>query len=141
MGQRHRQVYVQKERGIHDMAYLTLHFPSGVLATHRLSWLDPVKIRRLTVVGSQKMLVYDDIAEHKVILYDKGVNSPPYSDTPEEFQMSYRHGSAFGAVPVRHLEFFGRVRIRRRIDALVVQDHLVLGNVVVDQHLLAADHG
>ncbi|MEP7359202.1 MAG: Gfo/Idh/MocA family oxidoreductase [Anaerolineales bacterium] len=84
--------YVQKERGIHDMAYLTLHFPSGVLATHRLSWLDPVKIRRITVVGSQKMLVYDDIAENKVILYDKGVNSPPYSDTLEEFQMSYRHG-------------------------------------------------
>ena len=84
--------YVQRERGIHDMAYLTLHFPSGVQATLRLSWLDPVKIRRITVVGSQKMLVYDDIAENKVILYDKGVNSPPYSDTLEEFQMSYRHG-------------------------------------------------
>jgi predicted dehydrogenase len=85
--------YVQKHRGIHEMANLTLQFPSGVLAMLRLSWLDPVKIRRLTVVGSQKMLVYDDIAEQKVILYDKGVSVPPYSDTPEEFQMSYRHGS------------------------------------------------
>ena len=84
--------YVQKERGIHDMAHLTLYFPSGVQATLRLSWLDPVKIRRLTVVGSQKMLVYDDIAENKVVLYDSGVNFPAYSDTVEEFHLSYRHG-------------------------------------------------
>jgi len=84
--------YVQHGRGIHDMAYVTLRFPSGIMATLRLSWLDPVKIRRFTVVGSQKMLVYDDIAANKVILYDKGVETPPYSDTMEEFQMSYRHG-------------------------------------------------
>jgi len=84
--------FVQKKRGLQDMAYMTLNFPSGILATLRLSWLDPVKIRRITVVGSQKMLVYDDIAEHKVILYDCGVTVPPYSDTMEEFQMSYRHG-------------------------------------------------
>lgn len=86
------ECYVQKARGIHDMAYLTLSFPTGVMATLRLSWLDPVKIRRITLVGSQKMLVYDDIADQKIILYDKGVDVPPYSDTPEEFSMSYRHG-------------------------------------------------
>jgi len=84
--------YVQKERGIHDMVSLALYFPSGVIATLRLSWLDPVKTRLLTVVGSQKMLVYDDIAENKVILFDKGVSVPVYSDTLEEFHMSYRHG-------------------------------------------------
>jgi predicted dehydrogenase len=88
----HGACYVQKGRKIHDMAYLTLCFPSGVMATVRLSWLDPVKIRRITVVGSQKMLVYDDIADNKVTLYDRGVEVPPYSDTLEEFQMSYRHG-------------------------------------------------
>jgi predicted dehydrogenase len=85
-------VYVQKERGLHEAAYMTLHFPGGVLANIHISWLDPVKIRRITIVGSQKMLVYDDIAENKVILYDKGVDLPPYSDTLEEFQLSYRHG-------------------------------------------------
>ncbi len=84
--------YVQKERGIHDMVSLALYFPSGVIATLRLSWLDPVKTRLITVVGSQKMLVYDDIADDKVILFDKGVTVPPYSDTLEEFHMSYRHG-------------------------------------------------
>jgi predicted dehydrogenase len=74
------------------VAYLTLYFPNGVLANVRVSWLDPVKQRRVTVVGSKKMLVYDDIADDKVILYDKGVEVPPYSDTPEEFHMSYRSG-------------------------------------------------
>jgi predicted dehydrogenase len=88
----HGESYVQKEQGIHDMAYLTLYFPSDIIATVQLSWLDPVKIRRITVVGSQKMLVYDDIAENKVILYDKGVTMPPYSDTLEQFRLSYRHG-------------------------------------------------
>ena len=85
-------VYIQKERGIHEVAYVTLHFPDDILANLRLSWLDPVKTRRITVIGSKKMLVYDDIADDKVILYDKGVDAPPYSDTLEEFNMSYRHG-------------------------------------------------
>jgi predicted dehydrogenase len=87
------QVYIQRRRRIHEVAYLTLLFPSGVLANVRVSWLDPVKQRQITVVGSQKMLVYDDIAETKVTLYDKGVEVPPYSDTPEEFRISYRHGA------------------------------------------------
>jgi len=85
-------VYIQKERGLHEVAYLTFHFADDLLATLRVSWLDPVKVRKVTVIGSKKMLVYDDIADNKVILYDKGVDVPPYSDTLEEFHMSYRHG-------------------------------------------------
>ncbi|TET50588.1 MAG: Gfo/Idh/MocA family oxidoreductase [Anaerolineales bacterium] len=85
-------ICVQREKGIHDVAYLTLYFPNGVLADVRVSWLDPCKIRRYTVVGSEKMLVYDDIAEDKILIYDKGVDVPPHSDTVEEFHLSYRHG-------------------------------------------------
>jgi predicted dehydrogenase len=85
-------VWVQGGTDLHEVAYVTLEFPGEVMANLRLSWLDPVKIRRITIVGSEKMLVYDDIADDKVILYDKGVEVPPYSDTLEEFQMSYRHG-------------------------------------------------
>ncbi len=88
-------IYVQRKRCIHDVAYLTLNFPNGVLADVRVSWLDPCKIRRYTVVGSAKMLVYDDIEpENKIMIYDKGVDLPPYSDTEEEFHMSYRNGEA-----------------------------------------------
>jgi predicted dehydrogenase len=86
------QVYIQKRQRIHEVAYLTFYFPGGILANLHVSWLDPVKQRRVTVVGSQKMLVYDDIADQKVVLYDKGVDVPPYSDTFEEFHMSYRSG-------------------------------------------------
>jgi predicted dehydrogenase len=87
------EAYVQKGKHIHDVAYLTFRFPNDVLANLQLSWLDPVKTRRITVVGSRKMLVYDDIADDKVVLFDKGVEVPQYSDTLEEFKMSYRHGS------------------------------------------------
>jgi predicted dehydrogenase len=86
-------VYVQRERGIHDVAFLTLRYPHDVMAEVRVSWLDPVKTRRYTVVGSKKMLVYDDIAHAKVVIYDKGVDRPPFSDTLEEFHLSYRHGA------------------------------------------------
>lgn len=87
------QVYIQKQQRLHEVANLTLHFPTGILANVHVSWLDPVKQRKITVVGENKMLVYDDIAEDKVILYDKGVVVPPYSVTPEEFRLSYRHGA------------------------------------------------
>lgn len=96
--------YVQREEGIHDVAYLTLQFPNGVLADIRVSWLDPCKIRRYTVVGSKKMLVYDDIEpENKILIYDKGVDVPPYSDTEEQFHLSYRYGDV-DAYPVDWVE-------------------------------------
>lgn len=92
---------------IHDVAYLTLNFPNEVLADIRVSWLDPCKIRRITVVGSRKMVVYDDVEPtEKIKIYDKGVDVPPYSDTFEEFHLSYRYGdittpAISGAEPLR----------------------------------------
>jgi predicted dehydrogenase len=85
-------VYVQRAKGIHDVAYLSVYFPNNVMADVRVSWLDPCKIRRYTIVGGKKMLVYDDIADDKIVIYDKGVDVPPYSDTEEEFRLSYRYG-------------------------------------------------
>ena len=96
-------VYIQKSRRLHEVVYMTMRFPSGVIANLRVSWLDPVKERRIKVIGSQKMLVYDDLADVKVKLYDKGVEVPPYSDTLEEFHMSYRHGEET-VVPVEWRE-------------------------------------
>ncbi len=64
--------YIQP--GIADVAFLDLEFPDGKYASIQVSWLDPQKIRRLTVVGSQQMAVYDDVAENKLVIYDKGVD-------------------------------------------------------------------
>lgn len=94
--------YVQPK--IHDVAYLTLNFPNEVLADIRVSWLDPCKIRSITLVGSQKMIVYDDVEPvEKIRLYDKGVEVPPYSDTPEQFRLSYRYGDV-SAPPLPNVE-------------------------------------
>jgi len=89
----HGGVYVNSRSKLHEVVYLTLYFDNA-LVNVRLSWLDPVKQRRVTIVGSKKMLVYDDIIDNKVVVYDKGVELPPYSDTltEEEFRASYRHG-------------------------------------------------
>lgn len=85
------QTYVQQSKELHEVAYLTLCFPNDVLASLRVSWLEPVKIRRLTVVGKRKMLVYDETDENKLVVYDKQVELS-MSDTELEFSVSYRHG-------------------------------------------------
>jgi predicted dehydrogenase len=81
---------------IEDVATITLNFENGAIAFIHNSWLDPDKIRRITIVGSKKMLVYDDInPNEKIKIYDKGVEAPPYYDTFAEFQFSYRYGDIY----------------------------------------------
>jgi len=78
---------------IEDVAATTLNFRNGMIAFIHSSWLDPNKIRRTTIVGTRKMLVYDDIdPNEKIKIYDKGVEVPPYYDTFADFQFSYRYG-------------------------------------------------
>jgi len=68
--------YIQP--GIEDVVFVTLDFPNGVGASVHISWLDPNKVRRMTVVGSKKMVVYDDIsADAKIVVYDRGVMKKP----------------------------------------------------------------
>ena len=65
------------------------------MADSRVSWLDPNKIRKVTIVGSKKMIEYDDIEPvEKIKIFDKGVEIQPYSDTYEEFHLAYRYGEA-----------------------------------------------
>src|SRR3954463_5527236 len=78
-------------KGIPDVAFIDLGFPSGALSHIELSWLAPSKLRRPVVVGSQKMVVYDDSSSEPVRVFDSGVE---YED-PETFgqyQLSYRTG-------------------------------------------------
>jgi len=64
--------------GVDDVAFCYLRFPSGVVAHMHLSWLDPHKMRKLTVVGDRKMAVFDDMEpDRKVTVYDKGPQEPP----------------------------------------------------------------
>jgi predicted dehydrogenase len=82
--------------GIEDVATTTLNFRNGVIAFVHNSWLDPNKIRRTTIVGTRKMLVYDDVEnQEKIKIFDKGVEVPPYYDTFADFQFSYRYGDIY----------------------------------------------
>lgn len=72
----HGRSYLQP--GIEDVVFLLLEMPSGAMVHVQLSWLDPHKERRLTVVGSRKMVVFDDMqVREKIKVYDKGVSQPP----------------------------------------------------------------
>lgn len=61
------------QKGVDDVVFLNIEYPEKVLAHVHVSWLDPHKVRCLTVVGSKKMVIYDDVAEHKIAVYDKGI--------------------------------------------------------------------
>jgi predicted dehydrogenase len=75
-----------------DIAFVTLKFPSGAVAEVQVSWLSPVKLRRTLVVGSRKMLMYDDTESvEKVKIFDHGVNLIEPGSFGE-FQLSYRTG-------------------------------------------------
>lgn len=79
-------------RDKNDIAFLWLEFPSGVIAQCEVSWLSPQKLRRTAVVGSQRMVVYDDMdPSEKVRIYDKGVDVRE-PESFGEFQLSYRTG-------------------------------------------------
>jgi len=80
--------------GIEDIAYMDVAFPNGAGAAVHVSWLDPNKVRRMTLVGSKKMVVFDDVeALEKIRLYDKGIDIPPRVDGFGEVQLSYRYGN------------------------------------------------
>lgn len=79
--------------GIEDIAYLTLVFPNDILAHIRMSWLDPCKTRKITIVGTKKMLIYDDVESlEKIKIYDKGVEAIRHTNTYGEFQFAYHYG-------------------------------------------------
>jgi predicted dehydrogenase len=108
------------EESVEDIAYLTLRFPSGVLAHVRMSWLDPSKTRRVTVVGSEKMVVYDDLENHeKIKIYDKRVDAIRRTETFGDFQFAYHYGSVVSPYvrleePLRReCEHFARCVARR----------------------------
>ncbi len=82
--------------GIEDVTNMTLDFPNGGFATVHSSWLDPNKVRRMTFVGSKKMILYDDNEPlEKIKIYDKRVEAPPHYNTFAEFHYSYHYGDMY----------------------------------------------
>jgi predicted dehydrogenase len=81
---------------VYDIAYLELMFASNTICHIHVSWLHPRKIRQITIVGSKKMAVYDDVSEtEKVLIYDKGLTVPEDGNGNNKFSawpLNYRYG-------------------------------------------------
>ena len=78
--------------GIKDVVFLNLRYEKALANIH-VSWLDPLKTRKIVVVGSKKMIVYDDVAEDKIIIYDKGIDR--YSKLGENMDFDIPPSSSF----------------------------------------------
>ncbi len=87
------------EHDLEDVVFMTLNYPKNVFAHIHVSWLDPRKVREITIVGDKKMVVFDDLnMEHPVKVYDKSVVKKYFRqdyDSFEEFQMIIKNGITF----------------------------------------------
>jgi predicted dehydrogenase len=89
--------------GVEDVTNMSLFFPRKRFATIQSSWLEPRKIREMTIVGTRRMIVYDDLrTREKIHIYDARVERPPHYDTFAEFQYSYHYGDSY--IPYIHQE-------------------------------------
>jgi predicted dehydrogenase len=147
---------------IEDVTTTCLTFPNRVYAVIQNSWLDPRKVREMTIVGSRRMVVYDDVQPiEKIRVYDTRVETPPHYDSFAEFQYSYHYGDSYipfvqqeeplkveaqhfvdcvltGTTPLtdgRH----GR-EVVRVLEASTRSLKLHGGPVVLDSELITADH-
>lgn len=81
------------KEGNEDLAFISLKYPNNVLANIHVSWLDPKKVREITVVGNEKMVTWDDLGElGPITIYDKGVVKQEYVHDYGEFQLLAREG-------------------------------------------------
>jgi predicted dehydrogenase len=88
---------------VEDVTNISLSFRHKRFATIQSSWLEPRKVREMTIVGSRRMIVYDDLQTHeKLKIYDVRVERPPHYDSFAEFQYSYHYGDSY--IPYLHLE-------------------------------------
>jgi predicted dehydrogenase len=95
----HQACFLQPD--VEDVVFMNLWFSNNVMANIHLSWLDPNKVRKVTVVGSQKMALYDDVdSEAPIKLYDRGVLNQKDYVSFGEYQFKLR----FGDVHIPYIE-------------------------------------
>ena len=82
--------------GVEDVTSMCINFSKDRFATIQSSWLDPRKVRDMTIVGTKRMIVYDDVEPlEKIKIYDARVEVPPHYDTFAEFHYSYHYGDRY----------------------------------------------
>jgi len=82
--------------GIEDVTNMSLVFRNKRFATIQSSWLEPRKVREMTIVGTRRMILYDDVQTlEKIRVYDARVDRPPHYDTFADFHYSYHYGDSY----------------------------------------------
>lgn len=80
----------------HNLAYVTLYYPDGLIAHIHVNWLAPLKVRRTLIGGSRKMILYDDLdPSEKVRIYDCGVTWQRDRESPHQLRVGYRAGDLY----------------------------------------------
>lgn len=88
------------QEGIDDVVFMNIFYPGKTMAHVHVSWLDPNKVRKLTVVGSKKMAVYDDMASEKITIFDKGIDRvEPKMDYDDQDFFAFNHRSGDVVMP------------------------------------------
>lgn len=86
--------YSMVHRGVVDVAYIEYHFASGLVANSRVSWLSPNKVRELTLVGSNRMAVYNDITPEAMLqIHDRGIVPPTETENFTDWKFAYQYGA------------------------------------------------
>ena len=106
--------YVQP--GIQDVVFMDLVYPNKVMAHIHVSWLDPKKVRQMTVVGTKKMVVYDDMAEKKIAVFDKGIDRKAVLGQNMDYDFSNRAAFTHRSGAVEYPEFEFREPLVNEID-------------------------
>jgi predicted dehydrogenase len=94
-----RQGMAYMQDGIDDVVFLNVVYPRKIIANIHVSWLDPQKVRKMIIVGSKKMVIYDDVADDKIAIYDKGIDrkailgeNMDFDNPQQAAQFNYRSG-------------------------------------------------
>jgi len=87
------------KKGLKDVAFINLRYNTGTIVNINVSWLSPKKIREIIIVGSKKMLVYDDTkSDEKIKIFDRGVDVLKDPTSFGEYQLTYRTGDIMSPV-------------------------------------------
>lgn len=126
-----RQGMAYMQEGIDDVVFLSLTYPGKIMANIHVSWLDPQKVRKMIVVGSKKMVVYDDVADDKIAIYDKGIDRRAVLgenmdfDNPRSPEFNYRSGDIL-LPQVKFIEPL-RIEVEHFIDSIRNQTTPITG--------------
>lgn len=119
------------QKGINDVAFMNLIYPNNIMANIHVSWLDPRKIRCMTIVGSKRMIVYDDVSENKIAIFDKGIDVKAKLGTNMDYDFmpfpSIRYRSGDILLPKINCEEPLKIEIDHFIDCIEKKEECITG--------------